>query len=49
MGVGLAVAVAPSWELRAEYESVRYNEKNLGNSTAKPEQSLLGVGLLYKF
>lgn len=49
VGVGLAIALAPRWELRAEYESVRYNEKNLGNSTAKPEQSLFSVGLLYKF
>jgi opacity protein-like surface antigen len=49
IGLGLAVALAPQWELRAEYESVNYNSQTVRTTSGKPEQSLLTLGLLYKF
>ncbi len=49
IGLGLAMVLTPQWELRAEYESVNYNSQTVRTTSGKPEQSLLTLGLLYKF
>ncbi len=49
VGLGLAVSVAAKWELRVEYEDVKYDAKTVRTTSGKPEQSLLSMGLLYKF
>lgn len=48
-GLGLAMALTPKTELRAEYETVQYDEQNVFVTSGKPEQSLFALGLLYKF
>lgn len=48
-GLGVAMALTAKTELRAEYETVQYNEQKVALTSGKPEHSLLTLGLLYKF
>ena len=48
-GLGVAMALTPRTELRAEYEAVKYNEQTVRTTSGKPEQTLFSLGLLYKF
>lgn len=49
IGLGMAFAIDPSLELRAEYESVTYSSEKAQLTTGKPKQSGLSFALLYKF
>jgi opacity protein-like surface antigen len=48
-GVGASLALSPQYQLRVEYETVRYGSKSAALTTAEPTQNLLSVALLYKF
>lgn len=48
-GLGIAYALDPKLELRAEYESVTYSEDKAQLTSGKPRQSGLTLGLLYRF
>ncbi|MEK9802563.1 MAG: porin family protein [Curvibacter sp.] len=48
-GVGASLALSPQYQLRVEYETVRYGSKSAALTTAEPTQNLLSLGLLYKF
>jgi opacity protein-like surface antigen len=49
VGFGVAFAVGPKAELRAEYESVNYSNEKTQLTTGRTKQAGLTVGLLYKF
>lgn len=48
-GLGAAWALSPQYQLRVEYETVRYGSKTAALTTAEPTQNLLNLALLYKF
>lgn len=48
-GVGASWALSRQYQLRLEYETVRYDVKSAALTTAEPTQSLLSLALLYKF
>ena len=48
-GVGAAWALSPQYQLRIEYETVRYGSKTAALTTAEPTQNLLSLAMLYKF
>ena len=48
-GLGAALALSPQYQLRVEYETVRYSSKTAALTTAEPTQNLLSLALLYKF
>lgn len=48
-GVGASLALRPRYQLRVEYETVRYGSKSAALTTAEPTQNLLSLALLYKF
>lgn len=49
LGFGLAFALSPSLELRAEYEAITYSGEKFLLTTGKPKQSTAGLVVLYKF
>lgn len=49
VGFGVAYAIDPKLELRAEYESVTYSAEKAQLTTGTPKQTGLTFGLLYKF
>jgi hypothetical protein len=49
IGLGVAFAIDPKLELRAEYESVTYSAEKAQLTTGKPKQNNLNLSLLYKF
>lgn len=48
-GFGLAFSLAPSFELRTEYETVKYSSSKVRLTTGTPAQSAVTLAVLYKF
>lgn len=49
LGLGYAFAMSPRVELRAEYETVRYNGQRVNRTEGQPEQNIVSFAALYKF